>query len=372
MNHFASLRRWLRNSAALPFVKGERDAKRGAEHWRTLQPDRWRKNSGLLWVRLFLVLAIPLLISPFRSASKPFEPLQEVTSPEAGEEPTPNYAWAPALLYDVISSHNPDALNYLYDSVFATGPSMTPQLVDALKDDRTAEFAAQALAFLGGEEALTALSKLVNDPRDLNLRRFYYGALGEFDTPQANQILVNVIRNANHEPDRTVTEAAIIALTVHSNTGLAPSLKQAEVRLTDPVIQDDLENALSIIQSRARYLATSAGKSAGGSILQAVRAYFMPALEGDAGIEAASEHATTSDSKTQAHATHRSAPPAKIEIELLVFSPDKNRALAHVVFKEPGAIAHYKIVLQKRYGDWTLASVWLGREEERMGLGGTP
>src|SRR5579883_147363 len=188
----------------------------------------------------------------------------------------------------------------------------------------------------------------------------------------ANQILVNVIRNANHEPYRTVTEAAIIALTVHSNTTLVPSLKQAEAQLTDPVIQDDLENALSISQSRAHYLATSTGKDAGGSIVQAVRAYFMPALEGDSGIEPASEHTITSHSKPQVHSTPRPAPQANVEIERLVFSPDKNRALAHVVFKEPGAIAHYKIVLQKRYGDWTLASVWLGREEERPGLSGTP
>lgn len=362
----------LMNSAASAFMKSDRGGKRGAEPSGILRLDHRGKTANLKWISLFVVLSMSLAVAPLRSASRPFEPLQEATSPETAEEPTPNYAWAPALLYDVISSHNPDAPNYLYDSVFATGPSMTPQLIDALKDDRTAEFSAQALAFLGSEAALTALSKLVNDPRDLDLRRFYYGALGEFDTPQANQILVNVIRNANHEPDRTVTEAAIIALTVHSNTTLVPSLKQAEAQLTDPVIQDDLENALSIIQSRAHYLATSTGKDAGGSIVQAVRAYFMPALEGDSGIEPASEHTITSHSKPQVHSTPRPAPQANVEIERLVFSPDKNRALAHVVFKEPGAIAHYKIVLQKRYGDWTLASVWLGREEERPGLSGTP
>src|SRR5579875_49921 len=268
----------LMNSAASAFMKSDRGGKRGAEPSGILRLDHRGKTANLKWISLFVVLSMSLAVAPLRSASRPFEPLQEATSAETAEEPTPNYAWAPALLYDVISSHNPDAPNYLYDSVFATGPSMTPQLIDALKDDRTAEFSAQALAFLGTEAALTALSKLVN-----------------------------VIRNANHEPDRTVTEAAIIALTVHSNTTLVPSLKQAEAQLTDPVIQDDLENALSIIQSRAHYLATSTGKDAGGSIVQAVRAYFMPALEGDSGIEPASEHTITSHSKPQVHSTPRPA-----------------------------------------------------------------
>lgn len=291
----------------------------------------------------------------------PPQSAQETAAPEAEQQP--NYAWAPSLLYDIINSPNAEAVDDLYDAVFATGPSMTPELIEALQDDRTAEFAAQSLAFIGGRDALTALSKLVNDPRDLDLRRFYYGALGEFNTPQANKILVDVIGNANNEPDRTVTESAIIALTVHSNLSLLPSLKQAESRLTDPVIQDDLDNALSIIQSRGQYLETPAGKTAGGSIPQAVRVYFMPALESE-------ELGTQSPARSPGHsgstgrAAGASAAGVKIDTQRVVFSPDHTRALAHVTFKSPAAAADYKIVLQKQYGDWTVASVWLGNEEE--------
>lgn len=296
-------------------------------------------------------------------SAAPFPFAQEdMTAPEADQQP--HYAWAPALLYDIISSSSPEALDYLYDAAFATGPSMTPQLVEALKDDRTAEFAAQTLAFIGGEPALTALSKLVNDPRDLDLRRFYYGALGEFDTPQANQILVSAIANANNEPDRTVTEAAIIALTVHSNLSLLPSLEQAEAKLTDPVIQDDLQNALSIIQSRGHYLETPPGKNAGGSIPQAVRVYFMPALESEEAAGSSAPHAASPAGQRTGSATHPSNPGTHVDIQRLVFIPDKTRALAHVTFKEQTASADYKIVLQKRYGDWVVASVWLGNEEE--------
>lgn len=322
-----------------------------------------RSGAWLLPVCAFILL-FSLVGSAWPAAApSPLAQEQNATAAEAGEE-QPHYAWAPALLYDIISSPSPDALDYLYDAAFAAGPSMTPQLMEALKDDRTAEFAAQTLAFVGGEPALTALSKLVNDPRDLDLRRFYYGALGEFDTPQANQILVSAIANANNEPDRTVTEAAIIALTVHSNLSLLPSLQQAEAKLTDPVIQDDLQNALSIIQSRGHYLETPSGKNAGGSIPQAVRVYFMPALEsGEPAGTSASHPASPAGQKTGS-ASHASDAGTHVNIQRLVFSPDKTRALAHVTFKEQTAAADYQIVLQKRYGDWVVASVWLGNEEE--------
>jgi hypothetical protein len=42
-----------------------------------------------------------------------------------------------------------------------------------------------------------------------------------------------------------------------------------------------------------------------------------------------------------------------------------DRALAHVIFDNPSGTAYYSLVLQKRYGDWTLASVWLGSEIEK-------
>ena len=55
----------------------------------------------------------------------------------------------------------------------------------------------------------------------------------------------------------------------------------------------------------------------------------------------------------------------EVHIQNLVLSPDKNRALARVVFEDPSAAANYDIVLQKRFGDWVVASVWLGAEMEK-------
>lgn len=279
-------------------------------------------------------------------------------NPDAGQ--SPNYAWAPALLYGIISSSSPEALNSLYDAAFATGPAIVPQLEEALKDDRTAEFAAQSLAFIGGEEAFTALSKLPSDPRNLGLSRYYYGALGEIDTPQANDYLLSVIRNANSQPDRTVTEAAIIALTVHKAAGLVPQLKQAESKLTDPVIQDDLDNAISVIQSRGQYEVTH--KNTGGSLQQALNFYFEPALESAQGEPLAAD-------SSQSHAAARpqtqpSASAAKVEIQHVEFNRGQTRAFARVSFEDEGVSENYRIVLQKKYGDWTVASVWLTMQEE--------
>lgn len=271
--------------------------------------------------------------------------------------PVPDYSWAPALLYDVISSPSPTAMNSLYDATFVTGSAIVPQLTAALADDRTASYAAQSLAFIGGTEALSALSKLVNDPRNLNLRRFYYGALGEFDTPQANKYLLYVLRHANNEPDRTVTEAALVALTVHSRADLIPQLKQIQATLTDPLIQDDLENAIGVIQARAQYLAVH--KSPGGAIQDALNLYFEPALA--SAINPQVKHWTTG-------ATNQAqTPQAKVEIHRLVFSPNRARALAHVVFTIEGESQRYRIVLQKQYGDWTVASVWLVLPRESDG-----
>ncbi|MGH9327418.1 MAG: HEAT repeat domain-containing protein [Terriglobia bacterium] len=285
---------------------------------------------------------------------------QKQQAAAAEEGPAPNYAWAPTLLYGIINSPNAAAQDALYDAAFAAGPAIAPDLVKALKDDRTAEFAAQALAFIGSEQAMSAIAKLVSDPRDLDLRRFFYGALGEFDTPQANQVLLNVIRNANNEPDRSVTEAAIIALTVRSDVNLLPPLRQAEATLTDPVIQDDLENTLSIIQTRAQELVAAKGNE--GSVPDAVRAYFLPGLRPSPGAE---EPASSRRRRAMPVRPSASTPAGEVHIEHVEFSPDKSRALAYVIFADPEAVAHYAIVLQKQYGDWNVASVWLGPEEAR-------
>ena len=164
-------------------------------------------------------------------------------------------------------------------ATFAAGPAIIPQLTAALKDDRTAEYAAQSLAFIGGDQALPILWKLLSDPRDLNLRRFTYGALAEFDSPQATDILFDVINKSDDEPDRTVTESAVIALTVRTDTTLLPRLLASEKKLQDVVIRDDLDNARAVIEERAKYLASPEGKKSGGSIESAVRTYFIPALE---------------------------------------------------------------------------------------------
>lgn len=309
-------------------------------------------------VCVFFFLTALLTTQPLVPAPLPIAQEGTGQSPDAGQ--APNYAWAPALLYGIISSSSPEARNSLYDAAFAAGPAIVPQLEEALKDDRTAEFAAQSLAFIGGEEAFTALSKLVSDPRNLGLSRYYYGALGEVDTPQANDYLLDVIRNADSQPDRTVTEAAIIALTVHRAAGLVPQLKQAESKLTDPVIQDDLDNAISVIQSRGQYEATH--KNTGGSLQQALNFYFEPALE-----SGQSEPLAANSSQPHAAARPQTQPPApaaKVEIQHVEFSSSQTRALARVSFEDEGVSENYRIVLQKKYGDWTVASVWLTMQGE--------
>jgi len=296
--------------------------------------------------------------------------------------------WAPELLDAILSSPNEEAHDALYRAAFAAGPAIAPKLEAALKDDRTAEFAAQSLAFVGGAQALEILAKLMSDKRDLDLRRFYYGALGEFDAPQATEVLVDVIRRADQEPDRTVTEAAVLALTVRSDASLVAPLRQVKAGIQDLVIHDDLDNALEVIQIRARYLSTLDGKNSGASIERAVRAYFIPALEppappAAAGAATAARNVpnptpravgarTLVSSRPPASRAKSSAVPGataptgiKVEIRNLTFSPDKRRALARVVFEDPEAYASYDIVLEKRVGNWTIASVWLGAEAEK-------
>ena len=59
--------------------------------------------------------------------------------------------------------------------------------------------------------------------------------------PQATDLLFDVINKSDDEPDRTVTEAAVIALTVRTDTTLLPRILASEKKLQDVVIRDDLE-----------------------------------------------------------------------------------------------------------------------------------
>ena len=274
-------------------------------------------------------------------------------SGEQSEAPLPG-DWAAELLDGILSAPNAEAADSLFRAAFAAGQSIVPQLAEALKDDRTAEYAAQSLAFIGGDQAMQILWKLQEDKRDLNLRRFYYGALAEYDTEQANQTLFQVINKSDAEPDRTVTEAAILALTVRTDAKLVDLIRQAEKKTNDFVIRDDLENARDVIQIRSKYLATPEGKKAGGSVDAAVRTYFIPALQ--------PPPPSPSDG-----AAHRASakPEVSVEIQNLTFAPDRQRALAAVTLEDPTAVANYDLVLQKRLGNWQVVSAWLGAESEK-------
>ncbi len=286
------------------------------------------------------------------------------------DEPPPG-DWGPELLDGILSSPNVDAQAALLRAAFAAGPAILPQLAAALKDDRTAEFAAQSVAYIGGNQALPILWQLLSDPRDLNLRRFTYGALAEFTSPQATDMLFDVINKSDNEPDRTVTEAAVIALTVRTDTALIPRILASEKKLQDVVIRDDLDNARAVIEERSKYLATPEGKKSGGSIESVVRTYFLPALEpppaeGIGGATAAKKNVGKSLATSPARPTR---PLVSVEVRNVTFSPDNNRALARVVFEDPSAMANYDFVLVKSYGEWTISSVWLGSEAEKSGVG---
>ncbi len=314
-----------------------------------------------------LLSAYCLLPTAFCQAQTKIEnPKSQIENPE--QEAPPAGDWAPELLDAILNSPNLAARDALLDAAFAAGPTIIPQLEAALKDDRTAEFAAQSLAFIGGGKSLEILSQLVKDPRDLDLRRFYYGALGEFQHPQAAQVLLYALNRADTEPDRMVTEAAILALTVRSDLSLVAQLRQTEAKIKDVVIRDDLENALEVIQSRARYLASPEGKKAGASIEQAVRTYFIPALEvAPRAVPSVAPRRAGADAGLKPGATQpaAAAPAVKVEVQNLTFSPNKARVLAHVIFEDAVAIAYYDIVMQKQYGDWSVASVWLGSQADK-------
>ena len=169
-----------------------------------------------------------------------------------------------------------------------------------------------------------------------------------------------MLKQSDKEEDRTVTEAAILAFTVHSDPSLAAKLREVQSQIHDVVIHDDLENAIDVIELRAKFMATPEGKKAGSSIHNAVHSYFMPALQ--------AEPPAPAPAATKATAAKTTPPPAslvKVNIEKVTLSPDKTRALTRVIFEDPTAEVTYDIVLQKQYGEWTVASVWLGDENEK-------
>jgi len=340
------------------------------------------KTKNVAMSRWFLLCAFCLIALPVYSQTEQAIP-PNPKSPAGQDEGEPDVPgdWAPELLDAILTSPNPDAHEALLDAAFAAGPPLIPQLEAALKDDRTAEFAAQSLAFIGGPKAFVILGKLVTDTRDLDLRRFFYGALGELRTPEGTRFLMDAVAHSDDEPDRTVTEAAIIALTVRSDLELLPRLREAQTKITDVVIRDDVENAIDVIQARTQYLAPSGGKLAGGSIEAAVRTYFSPALELLPAPAEPVAPATKSPAarNTPAHPAGKAEPSgsgtaerpaqpksdASVEIQRQVLSPDKTRALAHVVFQDPMAMAYYDMVLKKQFGEWVIASVWLGNEVDK-------
>lgn len=301
-------------------------------------------TGGKPWLPAVLALAALTFWQPARMAG------QQLPAQVARERSRLlNEPWDPAKLYAILTSKDPQASENLYRAAFAAGPAIIPKLEKALKDDRTAEFAAQTLAYLGGERSLAILKKLVNDPRDLDLRRFYYGALGANRDPHDVEILLNKVRASDQEPDRDVTRNAILALSISSDPGLAARLRQAEKQVTDPVIQDDIQTAAMVVGLRARYMATAEGKKAGSSPEQAIRSYFMPALQamppgGEAGGQANG---------------------VEVNVRNVTWSPDKTRVLAAVDFENPEAVASYHMVVQKGQAGWKVASVWLGEEREK-------
>lgn len=314
-----------------------------------------------------------LAVGAHAAAPQQVSPGKSTGSAAEEAEPLPT-DWAPELFYSILTSANPDAAEALYRAAFAAGPAIVPQLEAALKDDRTAEFAAQSLAFIGGPQAMEILARLVNDSRDLDLRRFFYGALGEFQTPAATKALMKAVAESDSEPDRTVSEAAVLALTVRSDPALLPEIKKAETQIKDVVIHDDLDNAVAVMEIRAKYLASEEGRKAGGSIDAAVRTYFIPALEPPP--EAASQTpGRAAGQSAQARGTAaakpsaRATPQVSVEVSHLTLSPDQSRALARVVFEDPSAVATYDMVLEKQSGNWTVASVWLGSESPKPGAG---
>lgn len=330
----------------------------------------FRRDACLPGAALFFVFLGLAILQPTSTlcaqqkpsaAAQPKVPVSKAAAPAADasgnatdDAPLPG-DWAPELLDGILSSSNASARQALYDAAFAAGPSLIPQLKAALKDDRTAEFAAQCLAFLGGETAMKILGGLVSDRRNLDLRRFYLGALGEYQDPDITRALLGAVEKSDAEPDRTVTEAAIGALSVRSDPSLPGQLQQAESQLEDFVIRDDVDNVRQVIAARARYLASPEGRKSGGSIPDAVRTYFIAALQNPA----------STVRKRPGDAPKPAERPAKAEVERVTFIPDLTRALAHVTLSDAEGGANYDLVLQKELGDWQVVSVWMNSETEK-------
>jgi hypothetical protein len=189
--------------------------------------------------------------------------------------------------------------------------------------------------------------------------------------PRPRTSSLTLSTKSDDEPDRTVTEAAVIALTVRTDPAVLSRIIDAEKKLQDVVIRDDLDNARMVIEERAKYLASMQGKQSGGSIDSAVRTYFLPALEPSSTppTPAAAPVAKVlgKTATPPAHSMKPPAPAVTVDIRSTTLSPDKNRALARVLFQDPTAMAFYDFVLEKRSGNWALASVWLGPEMEKPG-----
>jgi HEAT repeats len=302
-----------------------------------------KRSGSKRWRLAWLALAALAFGPPLQMAAEALP-----ASVEQERSQLLNNEWDPTKLYAILTAQDPEASENLYRAAFAAGPAIIPKLENALKDDRTAEFAAQTLAYFGDAKSLEILEKLLKDLRDLGLRRFYYGALGGSGNPRDIETLLNKVRTSDREPDRDVTQNAILALSISSDAALVPRLRQAEKQVSDPVIQDDIDTAAMVIDLRAGLMATPAGKSAETSPEQAVRSYFMPALQppdmSDAGER---------------------PPGVEIHVKNLTWWPDKSRVLAAVDFENPEAVASYHVVLRKNQAGWNVASVWLGDEREK-------
>jgi len=158
---------------------------------------------------------------------------------------------------------------------------------------------------------------------------------------------------------------------VRTDLTLIPRLIAAQKKIQDVVIRDDLDNARAVIEERAKFLATPEGKKTGGSIESAVRTYFTPALEPPSAPEAAPlpPDKRSAGKAPTAPSPGKARPLISVDVRSVTLSPDGNRALARVVFEDPTSMAFYDFVLQKRFSNWALASVWLGPEVEKKAVG---
>ncbi len=302
--------------------------------------------AGFLGILILAVCGVAP--SPMKGLGPPQEddPDLEV---EGLEEPQDWGTWAVILMDEILNAPNPAARDHLLRSGFAAGSGIIPSLEKALADDRTAEFAAQLLAFFGNDRALNVLQKLEKDPRDLALRRFFYGALGEFNTPNSREKLLQVVSQADSEQDVAVTEMAILALTVASDPAAAGRLKELSSGLGSILIQDELQSAVEVMDIRAGYLERARKEFPDGfSVQQAVEGYFVGAGIGD-----------VATGRGPGGTRPGSAlPPVQLHIENLTFSPNSLRVLARVRLEDPEGSASYDLVLQQRLGSWEMASVW--------------